>query len=244
MVYKERFVAVVKCNNKIMREFNKDIIKLPFDSEYSLLFKNLESRRVVVDVNIDGQDVLFGKQLVINPNSELELKRFVDNISEGNRFKFIKKTQQIVEHRGDRIDDGIIRISFAFELKKIMTNNDNISYNYHPTYYGGSPGNVKLMSSVVGANYCSSINEQLNINKDEGLTVQGSRSNQHFNNTYVGTVESSNVIILRLKGITNSDQYIKKPITVKTKLRCATCGKFNKFSSNFCSECGTNLEFC
>jgi hypothetical protein len=119
MVYKERFVAVVKCNGKILRE-RDDIVTLPFGAEYSLLFKNLESRRAVINIFIDGKDVLGGHQLVIDSNSEKEIERFLDNnnLINGRKFKFIQKTQEIVEHRGDKIDDGLIRIEFRYEAKK------------------------------------------------------------------------------------------------------------------------------
>ena len=73
MMYQEKFIAVVKCNNKILREQNKCEVHLPFGSEYSLLFKNLDSRRVNVNVSIDGTDILFGRSLVIDANSEMEL---------------------------------------------------------------------------------------------------------------------------------------------------------------------------
>ena len=115
MVYKDRFVAVVKCNGRVLRE-KDNIITLPFGSEYSLLLKNLESRKAIARVWIDGQDVIDGS-LVLEPNSELELEGFLKGYEVGNKFKFIQKTEEIAEHRGDRIDDGVIRIEYRFEKK-------------------------------------------------------------------------------------------------------------------------------
>jgi len=117
MVFKEQFVAVVKCQGKILREHG-DLVTLPFGSEYSILLKNLESRKASVKIHVDGQDVLGGNSLVINPNSEMELERFIDSLDRGNRFKFIQKTQEIQEHRGDKVDDGIIRVEFTYEKQK------------------------------------------------------------------------------------------------------------------------------
>jgi hypothetical protein len=116
-MYKRNLVAVVKCNGKIMRE-NGEEVKLPFGQEYSILIKNLQSRKAEVKVSIDGEDVLDGHSLLVNGNSEIELERFVKDLDEGNKFKFIQKTQKIQEHRGDKVDDGIIRIEFRYEKDK------------------------------------------------------------------------------------------------------------------------------
>ena len=49
-------------------------------------------------------------------------------------------------------------------------------------------------------------------------------------------------IIIRLKGESSNGVKIRKAINVKTKLRCPTCGKKSRSSSQFCSACGTFLE--
>lgn len=147
MVYKERLVVVVKCNGKILRE-RDDVVTLPFGAEYSLLFKNLESRRAVLDIFIDGKNVFGGHQLVINPNSEKEIERFLDdgNLNSGRKFKFIQKTQEIIDHRGDKVDDGMIRIEYKYEAQKpevkeiIHAHRHTYCYDYncpicHPKYY-------------------------------------------------------------------------------------------------------------
>ena len=115
MVYKDRFVAVIKCNGRVLRE-KDDTVTLPFGSEYSLLLKNLESRKAIVNVSVDGQDAIDGS-LVLDPNSEIELEGFLKGYQVKNKFRFIQKTEEIVEHRGDRIDDGVIRVEYRFEKK-------------------------------------------------------------------------------------------------------------------------------
>jgi hypothetical protein len=37
MMYKERFIAVIKYNGKVLRE-RDDVVTLPFGSEYSIIF--------------------------------------------------------------------------------------------------------------------------------------------------------------------------------------------------------------
>jgi len=134
MTYKECFVAVVKHNGRILRE--KDgAVDLPFGSEYSLLLKNLESRRSVVGVEIDGQDVLSGKKLIVFPNCTFELAGFLEGMEVKNRFKFIQKTREIVQHRGDRVDDGLIRVDFTFEKKVVSEIHDVHVRRYYHRYY-------------------------------------------------------------------------------------------------------------
>lgn len=258
MMYRERFVAVVKCDGKILRE-QGDSVFLPFGSEYSLLFKNLESRKALVKVSIDGSDVLNGRALLLPANSEIELERFVDgDMRRGNRFKFIQKTQQIVDHRGDRVDDGLIRVEFQFELYKPVTVYEN--YYLWPmlyplpqqptTYKFWCGSNTPIYSSSSGAptsdkmNLTYNINVQYsNISQDEGITVKGSESNQSFEYGLIGQLEpNSNVIIIRLRGIKDSGLKIDEPITVQTKLICPTCGKKASSNSKYCSRCGTFLN--
>jgi hypothetical protein len=131
MVYQEKFVVVVKCNGKILRE--KDgVITLPFGSDYSLLFKNLDSRKANVNVSIDGSDVLSGSSLIIRPDTSMELEGFLENSVVKNKFRFIQKTQEIQEHRGDKIDDGIIRVEFAFEKQTIRKQIIHEDYYFPP----------------------------------------------------------------------------------------------------------------
>lgn len=151
MTYKDRFVAEVKHNGQILR-MRDGFVTLPFGSEYSLLLKNLNSRRASVNISIDGQDVLGGQSLVLDPNQSSELMGFLQGSSVRNRFKFIKKTREVVEHRGDRIDDGMIRIEFAYEkpkpkIREIITKkHEEHHYNY---YYGTYHTPVKYDSDPV-----------------------------------------------------------------------------------------------
>ena len=250
MVYVNNFIAVVKCNGKIMREVNKDTIQLPFGSEYSLFFKNLNNQRVVVGVDIDGKDVMDGHKLVIDGNSECELERFIDNNdSSGNRFKFIQKTDKIINHRGDRIDDGIVRIEYAFEEKlEVMYSEPKFNYSYTDyntsnnwaqPYYSKTYGGDTLLGSSVCFDSCSVDSV---IGSNEGVTVPGSISNQSFQNTYTRTLGTSKVIIFKLQGINGSTNIkITKPLTVDLKLECETCGTKNRSNHKFCTDCGTSL---
>jgi rRNA maturation endonuclease Nob1 len=49
-------------------------------------------------------------------------------------------------------------------------------------------------------------------------------------------------IVLKLLGETPDNKPVSKPVTVKAKPKCTTCGKMNKAHAKFCVECGTALE--
>ena len=170
MMYKKDFICVIKINDgKILREHN-NIIHLPFGSEYNICLKNLRNEKALVSVEIDGADVLNGSKLIVNGNSTINLERFLEDLDKGNRFKFIEKTEKISEYRGDKVEDGIIRIEFQFEKPyvPVFTYRDDTTYtnlsrgilrnkNYNDFY--GSSGNFynnSLSPQCVSENNLSS----------------------------------------------------------------------------------------
>jgi len=274
MTYKDYFVAEVKSNGKILR-IKDGAVYLPFGSEYTLLLKNLNTKRASVSISIDGDDVLDNSSLIIEPNSETELHGFLRGSVAKNRFRFINKTKQISEHRGDRADDGLIRVEFAFEKEKpepwIVKTIEEVHHHYHyhndikydvyrgtpwyspsgSLYYtnsgGQSPegmtGEVQAFNcSVQQSNTISQDSLGVEPNADEGITVKGSEVNQQFNYASIGLLEEAQVIVIQLKGLTQSGTTVSKPITVKTKLTCGTCGTKSKSSMKYCGTCGTFLE--
>lgn len=114
MTYQDKFVAEVKVNGRILR-IRDGAVYLPFESEYTLYLKNLNSKRASVNVSIDGEDVLDNHSLILDANSSTELQGFLRGNVARNRFRFINKTKQIADHRGDKADDGLIRVEFAYE---------------------------------------------------------------------------------------------------------------------------------
>jgi len=151
MVYQKKMVAVVKCNGVILRETNDNDVFLPFGTEYSILLKNLDTRRAIVRVSIDGNDVMDGSSIIIPSNSDFELIGFLKNYNIKNKFKFIKKTSKIVEHLGDNIDDGIVRIEYGFEQY-----NNPITWSTSYSYYWPN-GTSNILTSK--AYYTSGLND-------------------------------------------------------------------------------------
>ncbi len=266
-MYANQLAVAIKMNNRVLKEFNKDTIFLPFGSEYTILIKNLNTKRAIVNITIDGQNMT-KDGLVVDAGSEVELERKItDNMSKGNKFKFIERTDQIEQHRGVKLEDGVIRIEYQYE--KI--------YHYQPLYYvapnvwygGGSTWNdIVVGSSASGSIAKGSVLRSAAINSiqcsatssmsehpgvacsdfvqqgfnDAGITVPGSESNQKFNTVSSFPLEyEKHVMIFKLVGETPDNEPIRKPVTVKSKPKCVTCGKQNKAHAKFCSHCGTAL---
>ncbi len=286
MTYSNKLVAVLVANGDILRESRKngeDIVYLPWGQDYSIKFKNLNTRKALVNVSIDGKDVLDGKHLILEPNSESTLEGFMDGMSVKNKFRFIKMTQQIKEYRGEKIDDGIIRIEYQYEKEPDNVQKTVIHEMHYYDYYGSCPRcNPKprwwyetylkdSTDATVFRDYCTSLNNNYNSgparssslsgyseplprrmsfnmnddnlsSEDNGITVKGSRTNQNFSYGYIGELEEQkHVIIFRLKGTDSKSRPIKKPILVRSRTTCETCGKRNESSNKFCSGCGTSL---
>jgi len=290
MTYKDLFVAEVKVNGKILRVKNNNVY-LPFGSEYTLLLKNLSSKKASVNVSIDGQDVLDYHSLILEGDEQTELEGFLRGTTARNRFRFIHKTKQIQDHRGDRADDGLIRIEFAFEKPKPEPKIEKVVREVHhhypsqpwtfTTYNAYDPGWVisdsltddNDGSSTAGSKSSSSEHGgrtmafacaaagpvptaskiDANVRRvgvenvttplaEEGITVKGSECNQEFRYSSIGSLEQSQVIVIQLKGLTETGNDVQEPITVQKKFICSSCGKSSKSSFKFCPECGTFLE--
>lgn len=264
-MYANKLVASLKANGKILREF-KDNVYVPFGSEYSFLLKNLNTKRALVNVFIDGEDMTPGG-LVLNAGQEVDLERSIKNgnLKEGNKFKFIERTGSIEQHRGIKLEDGLVRIEFQFEqydLTQFFINNHN-TYNsgiMRGSKMTGISGSTGDWIAPIGATYSSvsgstlyATNASTNVSMDAslqsipkndvGITVAGSKSTQSFTTTSMGVLENDKYsIVLKLLGETSDNEPVRTPVTVKHKPKCTTCGKQNKATNKFCSECGTSLE--
>jgi hypothetical protein len=95
MMMNQKLVASIRANGKILREF-KDTVYIPYNSEYSIVLKNLNTVRAIVNITLDGTDVCPGG-LVLMAGQTIDLERWIKNgnLSAGNKFKFIERTARI-----------------------------------------------------------------------------------------------------------------------------------------------------
>lgn len=263
-MYQNNAVVCVKVNGRILRETG-DVVTLPFGAEYSILLKNLNSVRAQFSVSVDGKDATDSTRLVVEPNSSLELERFIrgGNLQAGNRFRFIERTAAVEQHRGIGPDDGLIRVEAWKEYVVVRPVIPVSPYDVsgrpwppgsaarplyrsparrHPPIRPGYPRAAAAArpQSMPQADKFGG-NGRKQWKSDVGITVAGSESHQSFQSISGFTVEpQSTVIVLRLRGEIDG-QLVSTPVGVSTRLTCSTCGRTGKSSSQFCDRCGTAL---
>lgn len=266
MVYQNKFVAAIKVNGQILRETNNHSVALPFGAEYSVLMKNLNARRIKVKVSVDGTEATGGTWLVIPPNQDLELERFIrdGNWQSGNRFKFIERTAAIEAHRGVKVDDGIVRIEYATE--KAVVDQPIVNYydEWYPIprpyvppcprpwpyprprpFYGVNTCSASGMRSASRSMGASNRRASMSVGAsasagEAGITVAGSLSHQSFVSVSDFLTDASEVLTIHLRGGI-AGKSVKQAVTVKSKSTCSTCGLSSKSGAEFCSRCGTAL---
>jgi hypothetical protein len=255
MMYNQKLAAAIKVNGKVLREFNKDTVYITYGSEYSVLIKNLNTVRVIANVYVDGENAVPGG-LVVDPGQEIDLERWVKNgnLTEGNRFKFIERTGKIEQHRGAKLEDGLIRIEYKFERVYPAFNNV-----YWSSTFGNYPPGLREVwcsaNSLDDQVYSKGVMRSMAVNSvpvsnnvqptvgEVGITVPGSKSEQTFQTVSNFNTESESYsMVFKLLGETEANRVVREPVTVKAKPKCQSCGKQNKAIAKFCSECGTALE--
>lgn len=236
-MYANKFAVAVKHRGKVLQEFG-EIVYLPFGSEYGLLLKNLNTVRATVKVSIDGTDATEGVSLVVQPNSSIELERFIKNgnLNAGNRFKFIDRNQHVINHRGIHPEDGLLRVTFAFEVPPQPSWNgwpagsavDQLARGGSLTAQNPSPGwnSASVSASAKGA----------------GITAPGGISHQQFQNVGQFVTGQQHVIVLQLAGQSAQAGNIQNVVYTRSKIDCSVCGYKARPTSNFCSQCGASLQ--
>lgn len=236
MVFNNNFIAVVKSNGRILRECNGEV-RLPFGSEYSILLKNKDSRKAVVKISVDGKSVTDGR-IIVDAFSDVELTGFLEGFSVRNRFRFIKKTEEIAEHLGDNIDDGIVTVEYWFERKVYET----YRWSYTKEFKWPPDPYISYCSQQEPLNQVFCCSSSVSRPEEVGITVKGSETRQDFVSGNVNSLESqSSVINIILRGYSGSGNVVKKAVTVSDKVKCPTCGRSMKSSVKYCSNCGTYL---
>jgi len=151
-MYGNKLAVAIKHNNKVLRETKNGDVFIPFGVEYSIFLKNLNSVRALVNITIDGISVTDGLSLIIPANGEVNIERFIknNNLTAGNKFKFIERTSSVEKHRGIGVEDGLIRVEYQFEktYKKVehtylpgynpWVKLDYVIYKYQDNYSDGT----------------------------------------------------------------------------------------------------------
>lgn len=254
-MYQEKFIAVIKHRGKILRD-DGGLVRLPFGSEYSILLKNKNSVKAVANIEVDGEDVLRNYGIIVPPNQSIEITGWMRSMDKTNKFRFIRKTKEIQKFRGDRLDDGIVRVEYKFEKQPVfepvvikdpwpvcpkndwpkcpINRWDGYTYNTFTTPLTGgfSDGNY-----VVSSYNCSAPL------RDEGITVKGIMVDQEYRYGSTNLLEAtSHVIVINLRGISKTGRKVEKVITTRSRIQCAVCGRKWKSNVKYCGNCGNCLR--
>jgi len=268
-MYSNKLAIAIKVDGVILKEVG-DNTYLNFGSEYSILIKNLNTKRAIVKITIDGTPVSSGG-FVVNANSSIDIERFVKNNESGNRFKFIEMTDTIEQNRGHGIEDGLVRVEFQFEKDMpVLTWGDasHDDYYSHTSTGDWDGGNVvgkgilrgagsdkkggarRITASGTGYSPMYSCTTTTTTFKtpeavttsDSGITVPGSVSDQKFTQVSSFPLEdATHVMVLNIRGVTEANRPVKVATPSRQKPKCVTCGRVNKAIAKFCTECGTSL---
>jgi zinc-ribbon domain len=271
MMYQNRFIASVRVNGKILRENQGTVtLPFGSEFELLLKNMHSRRAMATVSIDgvdvMGGTRLIIGP----NDSISLERFIKNGNMSSGNKLKFVERTAGIEEHRGIKQEDGLVRVEFWAEKEKPQEITETIvrrhyvdDYWYVPRQYPWYPyitwtsgiGSVTCglsgaanynfaQGSQVTANSCqmnANMNAVFTATNDAGITVPGSESHQNFYSASGFPLEaSSTVIVLQLRGEVGGVAAVR-PVTVELKPTCSSCGKVNKATNKFCSECGTAL---
>lgn len=246
-MYSNKLVAAIKVDGKVLRENRvdgKDIIYLPFGSDYEIYLKNMNVQRAVVSIEIDGEDVCSNRRLVIDGNSSSTLrgKLGADN-SVSNAFRFIRRSEKIEAHRGIGAEDGLIRIQWQFEQQlpsqPIIRNPIKSNpWEPYPRDYIWCDTNSPSLSNDPS---CQSVFRSCTKSYDAGITVPGKELSQNFETTYTRSLDPTiYVAIFELRGET-ANKAVATPVLSKKPIQCNVCGSNNSSRYKYCGECSAAL---
>jgi len=264
-MYSNGHVVAVQVNGKTVNDSNGKVL-LPFGVEYSLMLKNRNDRKAVARVYIDGDEVTKTGKLILEANSSLNLERYIEDMDNGAKFKFVPLSHQDVDDKGDS-EKGWIEV--RFQLVKppqmpVIIHEDHIYHEHHhhhdsweypiykgPFYYGNS-----IWCSANGGNITATLNSGGTGNLKADATSINYSSNailgSNFSQEAGATIRGNNSnqkfsysyvgelesieTVIRFQLVGTSD---KKVASHYTKTHCNQCGKRYETNDNFCSKCGT-----
>lgn len=142
MTYSNKFVACVLLNGQPQQELANGVVKLPFNSEYSLRFRNKNNRRAVVKIFIDGENVS-GNGYIISANDYVDIKRHREK---DRSFKFVSldSPEAVDEGKNGPNHDkskGVIEAHFYLEKEqlKFYPLYNNVEHHHHHHYPSHDP---------------------------------------------------------------------------------------------------------
>jgi len=264
MVYSNRFVMCVLIKGVPQEELANGTVKIPF-GEYSLRFRNKNSRCAVVQIYIDGENVSSGGY-IIGANSYIDIKRHSDV---DRAFKFVAlDSPEAIEFgkNGDnsKKEKGTIEARFFLEKERYVAPQPLV-IEKHIHHYKPNPwvqpykpcwmdGTISTPSNEPYATYsnCCSFSEP-ELEREiktcgielpptpvkDGCTVEGFATGQNFYKVDIYIEDTYTSVKIFLQGYEED----KPKLNISKTNYCDKCGsKFVRKSSKFCHVCGNKLQ--
>ena len=266
-MYNSGFVCCIKINGKSVEEKDGKAI-LPFNSEYSIMLKNRNDRKAVAKVFIDGEDVTKTGKLILDANTSINLERYVEDMNNGRRFKFVPLSDDKVHDKKDG-ERGFIEVRFQLvkpTQTQVIVHEEHIWHNHHhhndwwdkpvykgPFYYDGSlGGNGFIGFCSNGTSNTSGKGLSCNFTSDKNNSylsskVEGNKLIEEGGATVKGSNSSQKFVYSYVGELEANETVIRFKLigtrdeaVVKefTKTHCSGCGKRFDTKDKFCSNCG------
>jgi|694.fasta_scaffold29088_4 hypothetical protein len=215
MVYSNKFVVCVLVNDTPQNELANGIVKIPFNSEYVLRFRNKNNRRALVKVAIDGENVS-NHGFIIPANSYIDVKR---PINKDAAFKFVSlDSPDAIDHGKNGPNDD--KIKGTIDVKCYLEKELSLQKIYFAKYPSWASNNTVYRKksncdskSVFGTASClrclpqnAKLNQPLDLktietdDSQDGCTVEGNETGQEFVSASIECEETYTSVKLFLQG--------------------------------------------
>jgi hypothetical protein len=260
-MYSNGFVVSVKINGVTVGEKDNFKVAMPFDTEYSLMLKNRNDRKAVAKVYIDGEEVTKTGKLILDANSTLNLERYIEDMDNGAKFKFVPLSNNEVKDEGDS-EKGFIEVRFQLvkpTQSQVIMHEEHIYHHKHhyndywdypvykgPFYYCGGVGNSASSSGLNVNNTVSGNFTSLNCNS--------LATNSNDTVSYNAKIEDNKLIEevgATIKGSNSSQKfsysYVGELESQETVIRFQLVGTKDKetiklYKKTHCTKCGKKYD--
>jgi len=228
MMYSNRFVMSVLIDGQPQKELKNGEVRIPLGSEYALRFRNKNSRRAVVKIFIDGENVS-GEGYVIGASDYVDIKRHEDK---DRAFKFVSLESidaQEFGKDGENADKvkGTIEARFYLEKERVSVPAWIKSpppwpepWIHRDPYYPYPPPGVWCSNSLVST--CStntaSVTRSASLSSvpkateelKDGCTVEGMQTGQDFHSVHIDLEDTCTVLKIFLRGYGEDSVYVSE----------------------------------
>jgi hypothetical protein len=252
MMHSNDFVVAILHNGNFVEESKGGVVALPFGAEYAIRLRNKKHCRAVAQVFIDEENVSKGG-IVVPAQGFVDLECDVATL---RKFKFVSANsdEAIDAGKNNKTDDsnGVIRVEWRtekefqqpiyvapppvwprprpFDNRRYYQNTKDFGTMHSLAHEPEEYTNGSALDFVE----CDTPKALPTSKLAEGCTVQGSESNQRFNEIWFQLDDAVTTIRLTLRGY-------DAPVAVQGQ-HCENCGvkrKSNK--AKFCWSCGNSL---